>query len=213
MPNRKIPFVIGEKYHIFNRGTDKRNIFMDLHDLNRFFLCMNLFNHSTPIKSVWNLKGKPPKNKDPLVSFICYCLNPNHFHFLLEQLKEGGVSEFMKRMGAGYTCFFNEKYKRNGALFQGSFKSVHIETNTQLLHTSAYINLNNQIEDIPFELSKSSWEEYTNTSIKSFCKKEIILNQFNNIKDYKLFALSSLKDIRRRKSKDFKQIEGFHPLN
>lgn len=206
MPIRKTPFVNGEKYHLFNRGTEKRDIFMDLFDIKRFFLCMDLFNHSSPIKSVWDLKGKPPPNKDPLVSFICYCLNPNHFHFLLEQIKEGGISEFMKRIGAGYTCFFNGKYKRNGSLFQGSFKSVHIEDNTQLLHTSAYINLNNQFEDNHLELSKSSWEEYLNPDIKPFCDKKIILDQFSNIKSYELFALRSLVDIRRRKLMNFEQF-------
>ena len=67
-----------------------------------------------------------------LVQIICYCLNPNHYHLLLKEIKDGGISEFMKRVGGGYTWYFNNKHKRSGTLFQGRFKSVHIKSNEQL---------------------------------------------------------------------------------
>lgn len=104
----------------------------------------------------------------------------------------------MKRLG-GYTYYFNAKYKRNGHLFQGKFKSVHISSNEQLLHTSAYINLNNRFGETVPELSKSSWEEYIGEDKENFCKKDIILAQFRSLEEYKQFALSSLEDIKERK--------------
>ncbi len=107
----------------------------------------------------------------------------------------------MKRLGCGYTNYFNIKYKRSGVLFQGKFKAAHIDSNKYLLHASAYVNLNNRVHKIKNIASKSSWNEYTKTSCTkdSLCKKEIILNQFRNRKEYKSFAENSLQDILNRK--------------
>ena len=87
---------------------------------------------------------------EKLVNITCYCLNPNHYHFILEQLVEGGISEFMKRLGGGYSNHYNKKYKRSGALFQGKFKSVYIESNKQLTFLS-----NNLFCGIPQENRES----------------------------------------------------------
>ncbi|MBU1956357.1 transposase, partial [Patescibacteria group bacterium] len=152
------------------------------------------------------LGGETPKLvSKPLVEFVCYCLNSNHYHFVLKQLVDGGISEFMKRMG-GYTSYFNEKYKRSGVLFQGIFKSKHIESNEYLLHISAYVNLNNEVHQLggetPKLMNKSSWGEYINNKQDKqddFCEKDIILEQFKNTLEYKKFAESSLKDIRENK--------------
>lgn len=111
----------------------------------------------------------------------------------------------MKSMG-GYTSYFNEKYKRSGVLFQGVFKSKHIESNEYLLHISVYVNLNNEVHQLggetPKLITKSSWEEYINNKQDKqddFCEKDIILEQFKNTLEYKKFAESSLKDIRENK--------------
>jgi REP element-mobilizing transposase RayT len=221
MSNRKVPFVNGEIYHIFNRGVDKQNIYKDEFDLERFFQSLMIFNFNEPVGSLYEksflldksgkLEGQTlavidfyRKNKNSrLVEFICYCLNPNHFHLVVEQKVEGGVSELMKRIG-GYTYAFNEKYKRNGSLFQGTFKSVHVEDNTQLLHLSAYVNLNNKFGDknIKNKLSKSSWLEYKKIENKGICEKDIILKQFKSDKGYVDFAEGSLKDILLRKNNE-----------
>ena len=99
---------------------------------------------------------------------------------------------------------FNNKYKRSGSLFQGVFKDVHIDSNTYLLHVSAYVNLNDRVHKLGGEAAKlvksmSSWEEYTNKKIKGICKKDIILGQFGSVSEYKKFALSSLELIKERK--------------
>lgn len=223
---RKIAFVEGENYHIFNRGVDKRSIFSDAEDLKRFLTSMVLFNVTEPIGSIYlknrehnkkesdltlrcltpkkpkTHKTNPPSGK--LVEFVAFCLNPNHYHFILRQVVENGISEFMKRLGGGYTNYFNEKYKRDGSLFQGTFKSKHIDSNEYLLHLSVYVNLNFKVHklDQGFEkFNRSSWEEYTKEASDDFCDKKIVLDQFRK-GEYKKFARGSLKDILVRKQNE-----------
>jgi putative transposase len=210
----------GEYYHIYNRGVDKRIIFEDTDDRHRFFQSMCEFNTENPIGSLYErsflqLGGPTPKLEDgeKLVSVIAYCLNPNHFHFILKQVRTGGVSEFMKRLSGGYTGYFNNKYKRSGSLFQGKFKSIHVNSNEYLLHLSAYVNLNDHVHQLGGRTpklvdSKSSWREYMDGGIQGVCEKEIILEQFENTRDYEEFALGSLESIIKRKS-ELKDIEMF----
>ncbi|KKQ35897.1 MAG: hypothetical protein US50_C0003G0017 [Candidatus Nomurabacteria bacterium GW2011_GWB1_37_5] len=208
---RKTPFINDNFYHIYNRGTDKRNIFSDQFDIERFIESMIEFNTLKPIKSLYLLSfNENKKNKNPednLVEIVAYCLNPNHFHLILYQKKEGGISEFMRRLGTGYTQFFNEKNKRNGVLFQGKFKSIHINSDNYLLHLSAYVNLNfkihklDQLSNPIAKLVRSSWDEYVghNKLKDNICWKEFVLNKFKNIKEYKDFALkSTIKIINKR---------------
>jgi putative transposase len=216
MSARKIKFTKGEHYHLYNRGIDKRKVFVDKEDLFRFFQSMNEFNTIDPIGSIYEnsfrkkggrLGGDASKLKikrqGRLVDFVAYCLNPNHYHFILTPLVDNGIEKFMQRLGTGFTMFFNRKYDRAGGLFQKPFKAVHIDTNEYLLHVGAYVNLNSSIHQlggVASKLSKSSWDEYVGQKGKSaFCKKGIILGQFKNKEEYKKFALSSLKDIRERK--------------
>ncbi len=85
---------------------------------------------------------------------IAYCLNPNYFHFILEEILEKGIEKFMQKLGGGYPRYFNEKHHRTGALFQGKFKSVHIDSDEYLLHVSAYVNnLNICIHWVPKGMS------------------------------------------------------------
>ena len=179
MPTRKTPLENKEIYHIYNRGVDKRDIFQNENDLNRFFSSLIEFNSSEPIGSIHErsfVKDKTIKNEDKLVNIVAYCLNPNHFHLMLQQEKDGGISEFMKRLAGGYTGYFNEKHKRSGSLFQGKFKSNHVNTDNYLKHLSAYINLNFKIDPLGGstpKLYKSSWDEYTIENCQnSICKKE-----------------------------------------
>lgn len=203
---RKVPFVESEYYHIYNRGVDKRSIFKDQKDLDRFFQSMKEFNSIEPIGSIFeNSFDKNKKESQKLVEIICYCLNPNHFHFVLRPVVENGISEFMKRLG-GYTWYFNNRHKRNGSLFQGVFKSNHVNTNEYLLHLSAYVNLNNRFKGKPYKLSRSSWNEYLGEENDCICNIEIVLGQFKTREKYKKFSLSSLQDIVMRKNME-KELE------
>lgn len=215
MPTRKAIFANKEFYHIFNRGVDKRTIVLDSNDADRFIKSVLFFNSEKPIGSIYEktfsqnkfggLTAKNAKTKK-LVNIVAYCLNPNHFHFILEQLIDGGISEFMKRLGGGYTWYFNNKHKRNGSLFQGSFKSVFVDKNEYLLHLSAYVNLNNRVHQLgglTAKLARTSWDEYLkNKKSFSFCSKEMILGQFNSNKEYQEFACSSLKEILQRREEE-----------
>jgi len=220
---RKINFAEGEFYHIYNRGVDKRIIFENTKDLERFFLSMKEFNTISPIGSLYeksfikkrrlgSLASKFFKNDKNLVNFVAYCLNPNHYHFILEQTTENGIEQFMQRLGTGYTKYFNIKNKRTGSLFQGTFKAVHIDSNEYLLHLSAYVNLNDRVHQLGSSASKlvkslSSWEEYLGKS-ETFCKTDIILKQFKNRKDYEEYAKDTLSSILRRKD-ELVEIENY----
>lgn len=211
---RKTPFVQGEFYHIYNRGVDKRNVVQDIYDTERFIQSMRIFNTIEPVGSIFEQQFKTApqisQEKSQLVRIVCYCLNPNHYHFLLEEIADGGISEFMKRLGGGYTKYFNEKYSRNGSLFQGRFKSVHVNSNAYLQHLSAYINLNYLVHRLGRPTSKSdtwqsSWDEYVNTdSIRKkhksqLCSNEIITGNFKTPADYETFAKETVAGIIERR--------------
>ncbi|MEK9134880.1 MAG: transposase [Patescibacteria group bacterium] len=203
---RKIQFANGEYYHIFNRGVEKREIFTNNLELERFFLSMKEFNILNPIGGLHVASFRKESSlrslasKEKLVSFICYCLNPNHFHFILKQIMDRGIEKFMHRLGSGYTNYFNKKYKRSGSLFQGTFKANHINSDKYLLYTSAYVNLNNRVHQIKNNFFKSSWAEYIQAGISyEFCDKEIILDQFVDAQKYQIFAEDALVIAKERK--------------
>lgn len=204
MANRE-QISIGEYYHVYNRGVDKRSITKDKDDMERFVQSLEFFNVKEPVRSLREIisnKDNVNIKNEPLAEIVCYCLNPNHFHILLKEINEGGISELMKRVSGGYTWYFNNKYKRSGSLFQGRFKSIHIKTNEQLLHTSVYINLNWKVHKISgstAEKVRSSWDEYLKNFNCNICNKDIILEQFKAVKDYKVFAEDSLKEILKTK--------------
>ena len=128
-----------------------------------------------------------------MVEILCYCLMPNHFHFLLRQLKERGITRFMTRFTDSYAKYFNTKHKRNGPLFQGRFKAVRIEDDNQLLHVSRYIHLNpvvsyvvsvDQLDAYPW----SSMGEYLGLHKNQLSNKDLILGQFKDAKAYRSFV-------------------------
>ena len=178
---RKFHFTNGEYYHIYNRGVDKRDVFLDSQDFGRFLQSMREFNTKKPIGSLFEnsfrdkIKLGNPIAK--LVDIVCYCLNTNHYHLMIRQRIDNGISEFMRRLGTGYTQSFNIKYKRTGALFQGKFKAIHIDSNEYLLCLSAYINLNNRVHRLKNKEPRSSWNEYL-SGRDNLCAKKIILAQF-----------------------------------
>jgi putative transposase len=133
------------------------------------------------------------KENKKLVDFLAYCLMPNHFHFLLKQVSEGGISRFMSNFQNSYTRYYNIKYERVGPLFLDKFKAIRIETDDQLLHVSRYIHLNpyssfvvKKIEDLD-DFMGSSLFEYLNDQ-EGICKKDYLLPFFNNIKGFKKFV-------------------------
>lgn len=198
MPIRKTPLVNGEIYHLINRGVASQPIFLTKRDFERCLLTM--FYYQNPIQAVsYSHLIRFPRQKNkieaPPVEILTYCLMPNHFHLLVKQIQENGITTFIRKLTNSYSKFFNTKNKRKGPLFEGRFRAVLIETNEQLLHVNRYIHLNpyssylvktkNQLLSYPF----SSLPEYLNPQALPKCTKEIILSQFKNISSYKEFLL------------------------
>ena len=126
-----------------------------------------------------------------LIDVICYCLNSNHYHFILKQLQEKGIEKFMQKIGNGYTKYFNNKYKRSGVLFQGVFKSIHIDSNEYLLYLSAYVNKNNFIHNYTTgdDWKYSSLSYYLGKRNDNFIdiNTNTVLGQFGDLADYAEF--------------------------
>ncbi len=176
-------------YHIFNRGIEKREIFLSSDDYRRFFLNLNYFIDSKGNDQISKLSPKEQNNilglaiDNPKVELLVYCIMPNHFHLILKQTSEGGITKFVGDTSNSYSKYFNTKYNRVGPLFQGRFKAVVVSDNEHLIHLSRYIHLNPFVADIvpdPFKYIWSSLNNYiTNNKCRS-CNPELILGVFLN---------------------------------
>jgi putative transposase len=214
---KKPEFITGEIYHIYNRGVEKRNIFQDDSDRHRFISCLFELNDKKMVKmrdriserlnrkrsigKVENCTGDTCTNveREKIVELLAFCLMPNHYHLVVHQLAENGITLFMKKLGNSYVGYFNEKHKRKGlgSLFQGPFKAVHVADNDQFLNLVSYVFVNpigilepewkkNGVskpkESIDF-LNSYRWSSYLDSiGIKNFpsvTQREFLLNSFN----------------------------------
>lgn len=204
---RKDALVEYEYYHVYNRGVEKRDVFLCDRDYLRFLESTKEFNSIKPIYSLYlhnQLKRKGVIDVgriQKLVEIVCYCLNPNHFHFIIKQVEKKGISEFMKRLGGGYTKYFNYHYKRSGVLFQGKFKSARIRTNAHLLYLSAYVNRNYFIHGYGDDSNwkYSSFLDYTKRGKSEICEMGVILNKFKDKKDYREFIQENALYMKQKK--------------
>ncbi len=206
MQRREI-ITTGEYYHIFNRGVDKKIIFKQKGDYSRFLMSLIYFNTEAPIQMRSEEKVLP-KDKERLVDVVAFCPDPNHFHLILKENKENGIATFMKKIGTGHAMYFNKKYNRSGFLFQGRFKSVHINSNDQLLYASAYVNCNSQIHGIE-EAEKYPWcsfPEYLGRKGIG-CQKDEILQQFKAAEEYKAFCMEKVVGMKAKKEQVSLRLE------
>lgn len=210
---RIIKFIPNEYYHIYNRGNNKQTIFLENRDWARFlFLILYL---QSPVNfpqigrfisnyfKYQDFKIRREQNKikeiikNRYVELIAFALMPNHFHIAVKENQEKGLSRYMQKIQNAYTKYFNVKYEKFGHLFQGPFRAVHIKSNEQLLYLSTYIHRNpkemsqwaNREHLYPWSsyqdyISKNRWEE--------ILKTDLIINQFNNSKEYKNFVDTSV---------------------
>jgi len=200
---RKVELKNGEFYHIYNRGVDKREVFLDKFDYLRFFKSLKEFNRIEAIGSIYlqsfkkefSLRNQVPK----LVEIVAYCLNPNHYHLILKQVEKRGVEKFMHKVGVGYSNYFNNKYKRSGSLFQGTFKAINIDSDEYLLYLSAYVNKNKFIHGYKNKFDFSSLDEYIGKADYELCDKDIILKQFRSKKEYVQYLKINAKYLKNKK--------------
>ena len=162
MGYRKEKFANGEIYHIVIRAIDDNLIFEDKDDYYRGIFSIFEFNNSKPIeirlqrekrRTIKKHGGPSSDNRDHFVDILTFCFMPNHIHLLVRQLKDNGISKFMKKVGTGYGGYFNKKHNRKGHVFQNRFRAVHIKNEEQLKIVWAYINANS------VSLIEPKWKE------------------------------------------------------
>ncbi len=204
MPYRQTYFANEEIYHVFNRSVARQPIFqsptqyrrvLKLFDYYRYFdqpLRFSYFNNLEQDKqyeyiNIRNLTQKPG------VEILAFCIMPNHYHLLVKQKSDNGISQFIRIFQNSYAKYFNVKNNRSGAVFQAMFKGVHVETDEQLLHVCRYIHLNpvtaflieaTQLKFYPW----SSFGSYIGIKDLPFVEKDLILSLFNSKSEYEKFV-------------------------
>lgn len=206
MPGRLIPLVTDEIYHVVNRGIDDRPTFSSSNELNRILLTTLYYKFKFPPLRLSYFLNKSldeqkqiinslKKENRVLVDILCYCFMPNHFHLLLRQKVDKGISKYMSNFQNSYTRYFNTRSKRKGPLFYDQFKAVRVKSDEQLLHVSRYIHLNpysgyvvkdkNDLLNYPW----SSLPEYLNRDNKNICETDTITSFFRSRRKYSQFIL------------------------
>lgn len=140
-------FAPNEWYHCYSRGIDKRTVFETQSDYQRFIGLLYLTNtsatlHRSNLKNLNHHELFTIPRGELLVSIGTYALMPNHFHLLILEKNEGGISTFMQKLGTAYTMYFNIKYERSGGLFTKPFRARHISNDRYFQHVVDYIHLN-----------------------------------------------------------------------
>ena len=156
---RKVSLEKEMYYHVYNRGVDRREIFLSDEDRRRFLRACVLLNDDEVMSQRYPLQKDghhPFSAQKPLVSIISYVLMDNHIHFVLKQLREDGIARFMQRIGTSYTKYFNLRHGRTGSLFESTYKAVFVESSDHFLHLTRYVHLNPL--DL-FTMGADRWEQ------------------------------------------------------
>lgn len=214
--DRKEKFLPGEYYHIYCRTILNIPEFKDFKNAERLsqaFLLANSTNSSHAFSYLRKSKSATMKNAveiaqggEKIVDVVCYSIMPNHYHLLLKEVKDGGITEFIRKCNTSIAKYINIKNERKGSLFESKFKSRHVNSNEYLTHLSVYINLNpldfisgkewrtgklkdwekNKKELLNYDWSSAKYF-LTNIDDKIISGAEIILEQFKNKGDYEKF--------------------------
>ncbi len=191
MALRKELFAVGEYYHLYSRGVDKRKIFLNAQDYRKFQFLMYVCNSEKSI--VLRDIGKNFDRGGTIVDVGAFCLMPNHFHILAREKIENGISLYMRKLLTGYSMYFNLKHTREGKLFDGAFKAINAGDDRYLKYLYSYIHLN------PAKLIDKNWKNSVredNKEILNFC----LLYPNSSIGEYKN---SSYKIINPRRFPDY----------
>lgn len=204
MPYRQTIFESGCYYHTYSRGINKQIIFHDDHDYRHSLGLIRYYSFSqkkirySRFRALTDLLKTKILNSltssDKLVEIISFCLMPNHFHFLLKQNKENGISKFMADFQNSYIKFFNTKYHKFGSILQTPFKAELVESDTYLLHLSRYIHLNPYTAELvnsQNDLENYQWSslpEYLHQSKTPLINSQVILENFKNLDDFRKFT-------------------------
>ena len=197
-------------YHIFNRGVDKRVTFRGNFDVVRFLLLLQVVNTAKPIQSIQkilqgNFDAKLKEiHDDQLVEILAIAIVKNHYHLIVRQLQEEGVSKFMQKLGTGYTMYFNAANERTGALFQGKYKYIEIKNQQQLMRLIAYVSRNNEIHDARVNAVKGGvWTSHKDilTSSKNYIDTSKVQSLFGGIAAYRVLSKEVNEDVKKQRAK------------
>lgn len=212
MTTRKVPFVPEEFFHIYNRGNNKQLVYRDTRDYIRFLFSILYFQSPVSFEQISRQVAYFEKhgkfNVDPVteekiaksrsVELTHFVLMPNHFHLLVQEKKEGGISKYMQRILIAFTKYANQKYKNTqvGHVFQGAFKAVHQAENNQILYLSTYIHRNpRSLQEWKNKEHLTPWSSFQDYVSENrwgkLLKTDFILDQFENKKDYRDFVDTS----------------------
>jgi putative transposase len=201
---------VGERYHIYNRGLEKRVLFFDEADYARMLFYILFLQSPVPLYNIPRIIAGFRKNnifpvspaiggriiEKRMVELECFSLMPNHLHLIMHELQKGGISSYMQRVQIAYTKYFNTRYKRSGYLLQGPYQAVHVSTNEQFLHLSAYIHRN--ARELPKWRSREHvypWSSYQDYILENrwgpLLAFKAIAEQFSGLDEYKNFTDSS----------------------
>ncbi|YAF97941.1 MAG: transposase [Nodularia sp. CChRGM 3473] len=186
MPRRRVALQTGNFYHVYNRGNNQQNIFLERENY------------------IYFLKLVREHLISKAVDIVAYCLMPNHYHFLV-YLRDETLSESMKSLSLAYTKAINRRFHRSGVLFQGRFQSIHVSQTDYLINLSRYIHLNPVKAELvkqPEEWEFSSYLEYTGLRAGTLPKTEYIKMQIEGESAYQQF----LADTNLPISSDFQQL-------
>lgn len=196
MPGKNILKTFSEDsyYHVYNRGVAKQSIFLDTTDHKTFLGYLKLYLTARDI----NNKTRPSRqlrNYYQKLTLLAYCLMPNHFHLFVFQKDIEAMTEFMKSLGTKYSMYFNKKYQRVGPVFQGRYKAVMVESETQFIYLSKYIH-RNPLEILPSGTDLdgykySSYQNYLGLFSQPWLTTDEILSYFsksNSGESYKKFV-------------------------
>lgn len=153
MPGRKYPLVTEAYYHVYNKTIDGKRPLENPRVLSKMKeICWYYRSISTPLCYADFIRASDERKKkvtDLLinadsfrVSILAYCFMPTHYHFLIRQLVDGGVSMFISQIQNSFTRYFNILKSRKGPLFLHKFKSRPIESEADIKHLARYIHLN-----------------------------------------------------------------------
>jgi putative transposase len=203
-------------WHVYNRGNRKQDIFLDNSDYIFFLRRLKEYLYPIPLKipikgfSDGNLQGGASlveESHTPYIrksfppdtyALLSYCLMPNHFHLEIKQNTDTPVSKLISRLGTSYSKYFNRKYNKVGGVFQDAFKACLIDNDSYLLWLSAYIHNNPKVGGLvesPDEYPWSSYQDYIGLRNGTLCKKKLILENFTDVNEYKLFVDESREKI------------------
>ncbi len=209
MPYRKTPIVSGEIYHVFNRSIARQHIFLNQRDYQRAIETIDFYRYrKLPLRfSHFNRLALEQKQEfinnhmrdsKPMLEIFAYCIMPNHIHFLLRQILDHSISDFMRNFQHSYSKYFNTKRERTGSLFQSMFKAVRVESDEQLLHVSRYIHLNPvtayiiKIDDL-IHYPWCSFKDYIESFDNSLVNTKVIMEYFKSQEEYKKFVFDQVK--------------------